>query len=245
MSADELAANIGRGLDAIPTDTLHHAVSHLREAEQALTEITHGSSSSELPMAVRRLHQGHDMVAQVAELLDAVKSNMMRYLAQLGVSAPAHPVVPQRSPSAPPPARTASGTTTPEQIESLRGALPPRVPKPNPQNRKTHGRWIDASGTEHAIISGKDDDADEAWRLLKCAGMPANREPVSTTHVEVKLAARMVRQGQRHVEVVINNRPCPGPYGCDELLPVILPAGYSMTVRGPNYRKTYTGGEQW
>lgn len=26
---------------------------------------------------------------------------------------------------------------------------------------------------------------------------------------------------------------------------VILPTGYSMTVYGPNYRKTFTGGKKW
>nr|WP_245589831.1 DddA-like double-stranded DNA deaminase toxin [Amycolatopsis balhimycina] len=32
-------------------------------------------------------------------------------------------------------------------------------------------------------------------------------------------------------------------FGCDTLLPVILPKGYSLTVHAPNYRKTFTGGK--
>lgn len=109
MSVDKLATSIRRALHAMPTDSLRQAVGHLREAKQALTEMTHGSASPELPLAVQQLHDGHDMVLHVVGVLDAVKSDIL-----------------------------------------------------------------------------KDDDADEAWRLLKDAGMPANKVPASTTHVEVK-----------------------------------------------------------
>jgi hypothetical protein len=46
----------------------------------------------------------------------------------------------------------------------------------------------------------------------------------------------------RHLTVVLNQRPCKGDYGCDELVPVVLPEGYSLTVHAPNYRKRFTGG---
>jgi hypothetical protein len=76
--------------------------------------------------------------------------------------------------------------------------------------------------------------------------VPANRKPVITTHVEAKVAAEMIRSGQRHTELVLNNRPCVGPLGCDSLLPVLLPEGYSVTVYGPDgYEEAFEGGEQW
>lgn len=56
----------------------------------------------------------------------------------------------------------------------------------------------------------------------------------------------MIQNGQRHAELVLNNRPCLGPLGCDSLLPVLLPEGYSVTVYGPDdYKTTFEGGEQW
>jgi hypothetical protein len=76
--------------------------------------------------------------------------------------------------------------------------------------------------------------------------VPANRKPVITTHVEAKVAAQMIQSGQQHTELVLNNQPCVGPLGCDSLLHVLLPKGYSVTVYGPDgYEETFEGGEQW
>lgn len=61
----------------------------------------------------------------------------------------------------------------------------------------------------------------------------------------MKAAVRARRDGATHTEVVLNNVPCRGIYGCDQLLPILLPSGYSLTVHGPNYRKTFTGGQKW
>lgn len=116
------------------------------------------------------------------------------------------------------------------------------MPSPNPGGAKTHGRWIDEHGQAHPIVSGNDDDAAEAWRLMQARGIHMPIEPLSTTHVETKLAARMVREQRQHVDVVINNVPCSGRLSCDRLLPILLADGSSLTVHGPNYRKTYTGG---
>lgn len=132
-----------------------------------------------------------------------------------------------------------------EQVAALQSDLPPPVPKPNPEGRKTHGRSVDEHGKTSQEISGRDDDSAEVWRLLKAAGMSPTREPAATTHVEAKVAARMARRGIRHSELVVNNLPCRGLFGCDVLLPLILPEGCSLTVHGPNYRKTFTGGKQW
>lgn len=52
----------------------------------------------------------------------------------------------------------------------------------------------------------------------------------------------MAREECVSMDILINNVPCEGPYGCDSLVPVILPAGYALTVYGPNYKKTFRGG---
>ncbi|MFC6093927.1 DddA-like double-stranded DNA deaminase toxin [Saccharothrix lopnurensis] len=43
-----------------------------------------------------------------------------------------------------------------------------------------------------------------------------------------------------------NASPLPGegPFGCDSLLPAVLPDGYTLTVHGPDgYYKKFTGGK--
>jgi hypothetical protein len=97
------------------------------------------------------------------------------------------------------------------------------------------------------MVSGRDDD----WRLaderLKRLGMPFRS--TKTSDVEMKLAARMAERGIRHATVVINWTPCKGPFGCDTLVPVLLPEGstltvYGVTANGTKFRKRYTGGAQ-
>ncbi|MEC3980410.1 DddA-like double-stranded DNA deaminase toxin [Amycolatopsis sp. H20-H5] len=110
--------------------------------------------------------------------------------------------------------------------------------------QKTHGRWVDEHGQAHEIVSGRDNDAADAARLLRDKGIPQRGELTTTADVEQKIAARMVREGRKHVDVVLNNRPCRGLFGCDTLVPVILPEGYTLTVHAPNYQKTFTGGKQ-
>ena len=117
------------------------------------------------------------------------------------------------------------------------------MPKPNTGGAKTHGRWIDESGDTQEVVSGRDERSDAAWNILRQQGIPAPGQTTTVADVEQKLAAQMATEGRTHMEVVINNEPCKGPYGCDSLVPVILPEGSTLTVHGPaGYRKTYTGG---
>ncbi|WP_073480690.1 DddA-like double-stranded DNA deaminase toxin [Streptoalloteichus hindustanus] len=39
-------------------------------------------------------------------------------------------------------------------------------------------------------------------------------EVTTAADVELKLAARMIATGTTRASLVINNRPCPGPFGC-------------------------------
>ncbi|HWE88065.1 MAG TPA: DddA-like double-stranded DNA deaminase toxin [Pseudonocardiaceae bacterium] len=129
------------------------------------------------------------------------------------------------------------------RIEELRRELPPRVTAG--QGRKTHGRWVGADGATRSIISGRDHDSEFAEHELERRGMPgATTRPGD---VELKLAAHMLRNGIRHVTVVINHSPCKGDYGCDTLVPILLPEGSTLTVHGVTRQgakmyKRYTGG---
>ncbi|WP_268844421.1 DddA-like double-stranded DNA deaminase toxin [Streptoalloteichus hindustanus] len=149
-----------------------------------------------------------------------------------------------RAAPSPGPASTSAASDT-DQVEQLRGELPPPVQRRSGQ--KMHGRWVGPDGTAHAIVSGHDDVlTPRVNNVLREAGCPML--PASTAaDVELKLAVLMRDSGIRHAIVVTNNTPCQGPLGCDTLLPVVLPEGYALTVYGPNnYRRTFRGGaEPW
>jgi nucleic acid/nucleotide deaminase of polymorphic system toxin len=138
-------------------------------------------------------------------------------------------------------------TPTQERIEQLRAELPPDIPpmderRPDEPRRRTHGRWIAPDGQARPVVSGEDEMYAEAVKafpaLVLRRGLPRR-----ASDVEMKLAAYMRNHGISSATVVINNTPCPGPYGCDELVPVLLPEGYTLTAHGPNgFVKTYRGG---
>lgn len=189
--------------------------------------------------AIAQLREAEEHLRQVLTLAASVRRCAEQYLTDIGAGVDSAPQSVTGTAAGP-----SSRALSPGEIAEITGALPPAVPKPNPTGRKTHGRWVDEEGRIHEAVSGRDDDSAEAWRILREAKIPLPAEPVAVTHVEIKLAARMVRESRRHMEVVINNRPCPGRFGCDVLLPAILPEGYSMTVHGPGYRQTFTGGKK-
>ncbi|GAB3833978.1 DddA-like double-stranded DNA deaminase toxin [Kribbella italica] len=106
---------------------------------------------------------------------------------------------------------------------------------------KTSGIWIDASGNEHDLLSGVDEYTSDVDRLME--DLQIRIAPGADTlgsHVEVKFAMRMRREGLTDETIVINNRPCPGPYGCHRNLWKFLPDGARLTVYGPdNFKRTY------
>jgi hypothetical protein len=81
--------------------------------------------------------------------------------------------------------------------------------------------------------------------------VPADQLVSVTDHVEGHVAALMRRPGTPRTSVlVVNNAPCAQiPFGCDRILPGILPAGSSLTiyvadptaVGGARFHRTYHG----
>ncbi|SDJ38854.1 SCP1.201-like deaminase [Actinokineospora alba] len=237
MSVAELGAALRKALADLPIALVNDAIRLLGESRAALDQAAHGSHAPELPGAVSQLQDAEEQLRQVLTVAVSVRGRVEKYLTDIGAGITSHSVTSSS-------VGTSSPALSPEKVAELGSALPPAVPKPNPTGRKTHGRWVDEAGRIHEAVSGRDGDSAEAWRILQEAEIPVPAEPVAVTHVEIKLAARMVRESRRHMEVVINNRPCPGRFGCDVLLPAILPEGYSMTVHGPGYRQTFTGGKK-
>lgn len=80
------------------------------------------------------------------------------------------------------------------------------------------------------------------------AGGPGLRPPYSQmwtvlNHAEGHAAALMRTRELKHTTLYINNEPCSTPpYGCERVLPRIIPKGSTMTVYGPNgYARVYQG----
>ncbi|GAB3443635.1 hypothetical protein GCM10027436_30800 [Actinophytocola sediminis] len=107
----------------------------------------------------------------------------------------------------------------------------------------TTGLFFDADGTEHAIGSGFDEDADLAEQALRGVGVefpPVGRHPAAA-HVETKIAALMRENAITYGVVVINNPrgPCGADpaserrFSCGVAVPAILPAGSTLVVWFP------------
>lgn len=86
-------------------------------------------------------------------------------------------------------------------------------------------------------------------------GGPGLRRPwrnmmSAVDHAEGHAAASMREHNIREATLYLNNQPCPDiPWGCDRVLPDILPLRSRLTVYGPDgYAKTYEGtgkGIEW
>ena len=245
MSIGDLARDVGRAISLLPAATVAQVVHVLTEAREVLAQATERSNDPEAHDAVGLLGEAIEALGVTYKQIVNGRQLLEHYLGEVGpVDAPrpdASRPAPQKAPTHP----TRSTRLDPKRVQELQRELPPQVPKPNPESKKTHARWIDASGNVQQGVSGEDQYSEAAAELFKAAGVPPNKKLSIVTHAEVKVVAQMIEAGQQHSEVVINNRPCPGPLGCDALLAVILPEGSSLTVHGPNYRKTFTGGKKW
>ncbi|RSN58868.1 hypothetical protein DMH01_22950 [Amycolatopsis sp. WAC 04182] len=210
------------------------------ESAAHLGEAVYGTADPEM----RALPALYDELRQSAEQAvshyGTVKANISAYLGELGVLEA--PEIPQVSaPKAEDGARGRPGvhtTTGPQKpdpvpqdrVEELKQDLPPRV-QPG-EGQKTHGQWVTNSGDEEAghIVSGRDDLEAEAVQFFKDQG--ARRMPSTTADVEVKLAVHMQNKGITSATVAVNNEVCKGPFGCETLVPKILPQGSALTVYG-------------
>jgi Double-stranded DNA deaminase toxin A len=187
---------------AVPT-ALADAVDAFEMATRILTLASEGSTSSQAGAAAAGFDQAAAATGEAHRACVMAKDAIDQLIARLlGDISPSVDHVPQQG-----------KRLTADEVAKMSAPLPPPVPKPDPNNKKTHGRWIDGRGN---------------------------------THVEVKVAVRMIQQKQRHSNIAINNLPHIGPLGYDSLLPILLPEDYSVTVYGPDgYSQTFTGGKTW
>ncbi|WP_439660120.1 DddA-like double-stranded DNA deaminase toxin [Lentzea sp. HUAS TT2] len=214
----------------------HHEAAELAEQARDLLSIAgFGTLQADVDQAcalftrvIEGISEPEGQVSTLATVADEIRS----YLRSQGIGQEPGGAVQSSQPPAP---------RSPERVEALRDQLPPPVQPGTGQ--RTHGRWFADNGDEvAAIVSGQDDASAQAWEMLRETDFPEPGAPVTVTHVETKVAVMMRQKGIQHATVVLNNRPCRDRYGCDTVVPVLLPEGSTLTVHAPNYRKTYTGG---
>ncbi|WP_199199379.1 DddA-like double-stranded DNA deaminase toxin [Amycolatopsis sp. CA-128772] len=237
MSVDELRADVATAGEKVAAAlaAVTTARQALEEAQQTLAQATQGASAPEVTQALGLLAQaaGQDGAAGLEQTINAAAGGITAYLDKH----PGEPAgdVPAPSSGSAPPAPSNDST-----VDKLRRDLPERTP--GKRGQKTHGQWFAAGKPPAELVSGRDKLTDRVDDVLAEAGCP--RRPVTAANdVELKLAAHMRDQGIADASVVINNKPCKGALSCDELVPVVLPPGSSLTVYGPDgFVKTYRGG---
>ncbi|MEU4802538.1 DddA-like double-stranded DNA deaminase toxin [Actinosynnema sp. NPDC023587] len=129
------------------------------------------------------------------------------------------------------------------RADRLRRRLPPPV-QPG-AGTKSHGWWFVDESPAEELVGGEGPDAQTAFEALRREGYPRPGMPFVSMHVEMKPAVRMIKNDIRHATLVIDNVPCGLILGCEKLLGVVLPTGFSLTVHGTDgYRRTFTGGQE-
>ncbi|GAA4527567.1 DddA-like double-stranded DNA deaminase toxin [Amycolatopsis samaneae] len=232
---EELVALVGAALDA-----MNRAAAALEQARDQAEAVREGWAQAWQGRRVQEAIEAEGGAESVRVDADALAAQLRATMADLAAyrdsltgspTPPATPPGPTTSHTTPPsPVRGAQASEEPEHVRAARAHLPPPVAKNTGQ--KTHGRWTSAGRESEPapIVSGrKDDYYQDTERYLASIGMS---HYAIAAHVETKLAVHMARTGLDDVTVTINNLPCPGPMGCDTLLPAVLPPGAKLTVYG-------------
>ncbi|MCP3802278.1 hypothetical protein NLX83_23695 [Allokutzneria sp. A3M-2-11 16] len=224
----EVAATARAAVAELPLDLVDVAEDALDETATTWDHATEGSPDLARDEVHGLLETAKDNLRAVRRRLRQLPARVESWITGLG-GALAAVVEPPGEPS------------IAELVERARADLPPPVPKRQPSKTQkiTHGRLLDEHGViVGRLVSGTDTDSAEADRLITDAGF--RQQLGIALHVELKALVRMRAGGQRHTTLLINNVPCPGPFGCDKMLPRLLRPGESLTVYGPEgYRSTY------
>ncbi len=226
MTPDEIAARLTTSIDkaTVGAGSLDTAAQSADEALQSLNQATQGTRASEVDQAGNMLTAVIAQVGSVKSTIDAAMTYISAYRTRLVGSQPAPSAGPLTQPASPPPPRSAE----PAEVQAARASLPPPVVKGT--RTRTHGSWFSAGEPPSSITSGTADGLyANTQAYLEEHGMGRT---VIGSHVETKLAVHMRQEDLRDVTVALNHRPCEGRFGCDTLLPQVLPEGATLTVYG-------------
>lgn len=242
--AGDVAADLERGLSALPVELVGSAQQLLGEAIEILAPVAASSTQADLHQAAAGLQHALGELERVQAALIAIRSAVQGLItALIGAGGGTGPAIPANLP-----AKINTSAAKPDAISpsdkraaDLMAKLPVRTGE---SGQKTSGYWIDEDGTEYGpLISGQDQDYEHARATLRDLEIgPAHGDLFAASHVETKFAARMRGSQRKRIILVINNQPCDdGRYSCDRLLPKILKPDQEVTVYWPGGKGIYRG----
>ncbi len=209
MSVEKVAAELQRVLGLLDLANLTRALELVDQAEHGIVQATQGSQQPEVGKVVAQLGYVKQQLGQVHQQVKGARQVVHRYLANIADGGSMTTLLTKDNsatvPTTPPKSKN-TGVTGDKQhkINGVLDTLPPEVPKPNPSGKKTHGKVV---GSDEVIVSGVDEESAEVWQLLLKAGVPPRVKTMAVNHVEMKVAVRMIRSGNKNVELAINHAP--------------------------------------
>jgi hypothetical protein len=245
--AGGVAADLERGISALPVELVGIAQLALREAYEILAPVAASSSQHEMHQAAAALEHALGELERAQAAFIIVHSAIQRLItALMGAGDGTAPFIePNRVGKFGEPVISAVKSSAERGTDDRAADLLAKLPVRNESHRKTSGYWIDDNGTEHGpLVSGRGDGYREANEVLRALGIgPERGELWTAAHVEVKLAARLRRANAQHVTLAVNKKPCDEDvWSCDELLPQILKPDQQLTVYWPDGgKRTYRG----
>jgi hypothetical protein len=224
MSLAEVAAGLQGVLEQLARQRagLAAVLSSTGETYQRLRAVTSGSAHSLLARAIAATAASAERLGAADQQLAGAATAIVEYGRAIGIDllSPGSGTLPRVTAApveaVPDPENAAD---TPSWLAAAARTLPTRQPKD-----PTHGVAL-IGGKQIPMRSGRDS---EAAADLK----PAYQLIATTTdHVEAKLAARMRRENADEASLLVNNPPCEyTPYGCEQILPRLLPVAARLTV---------------
>ena len=227
---------IAAALDRLATahDGIAAAIGKVAEARRLVAAVLRGGRPD--PM-LSRLETIDLVVTQVTHLIGAARQRVETALSEAkqigaGGQLPSQPAHASSEPS------RSAAPAVPQRVRQLAAMLPVRG-----EYDPTDGLAYDATGRwrQEEFASGRDDSAGVGLVY------PLRASWSVTDHAEGHVAARMRAEHVRDVTLVLNQPPCDDePWGCDRILPAILPPGYTVTVYvadadGVRWHDTYRG----
>lgn len=230
---------------------------HIDKTNQAIDRLTAATTGSAHPGptdARRTLDRSRTELEESAAHADEAVRRLMAYLASLegGGGAGGAPTSSPRPPLGPGSRTTEKPFNVRTYLDDLPYMPPRRERRRGGKPHKTHGRWVGTDeGPQPDTTSGEDSpfahQAQRLWERLRDKSTDPKILPIRG-HYETKFAMFMRQESRTEEHIVINNPDGPCGYGlenyrfgCDRLLPVLLPQDAKLTVDWPDGRTTYTG----
>ncbi|MGW0433690.1 DddA-like double-stranded DNA deaminase toxin [Micromonospora sp. NPDC003197] len=232
MSIAEIGAALQAVVDAVTEQRkgLVHVADSLQQARDRFHAITATSGHHLVGETLRQQTQAIDRLREAETLLSAVPAALAEFATAIGATVRLvrqhRPTVPSSYGDSPMPVAVTSEPPVPAAVVRLAGWLTPWR-----EGENVRGYAFDSDRrhlNNEPFSSGRLKAAAHGLRPVRGGGHPVT----VTDHVEGHVAARLrAENGPRDVTLVINKAPCDDrPFGCNQLLPHVIPSGTRLTV---------------